>query len=281
MMNKSILFAFIFALLASDAAAQQELAIPDAKQRFYATWGYNRAYYNRSDIHFQGEGFDFTLKQVVATDVPEEWDAKVYLNPVMFTVPQFNFRLGYFLNDKVTISGGWDHMKYKLLGNQVVRIDGFIDPQVFEEDAGKYNDELFQVTPGFMAYEHSDGFNFVRIGLERREEFWHSNNEQFSASVIPGISAGFMFPWTDFTFMGSRYRNWVHLSGWGVSGTLAARFEWRDLLFIQGQAQFGYSHMGDILLQNEASSRADQSIVFFERSLSLGAYIPIGKKQDS
>ena len=54
---------------------------------------------NKTDIHFQGDGYNFTLTEVAASDSPEEWDAKVYLNPTKFTVPEFNFRAGYYLSD--------------------------------------------------------------------------------------------------------------------------------------------------------------------------------------
>ena len=70
----------------------------------------------------------FTLNDVRAADVPEDWDPKVYLNPTKLTIPQFNFRVGFSINDRWTISGGWDHMKYKILQEQIVDIDGFIDP---------------------------------------------------------------------------------------------------------------------------------------------------------
>jgi len=38
------------------------------KGTFYFYWGYNRDWYSNSDIHFEGEDYDFELKDVIAND---------------------------------------------------------------------------------------------------------------------------------------------------------------------------------------------------------------------
>jgi len=38
------------------------------KGRFYFFWGYNRGYFTRSDLHLNGNNYDFTLHNIVATD---------------------------------------------------------------------------------------------------------------------------------------------------------------------------------------------------------------------
>jgi hypothetical protein len=45
-------------------------------------------------LRFIGPGYDFTLKGVQAKDRPSE-DFKTYVSLTDFTVPQFNFRIGY------------------------------------------------------------------------------------------------------------------------------------------------------------------------------------------
>lgn len=267
-------------VVTSEALAQDVVEEASMKHKgdIWITWGYNRSHYNPSDIHFQGEGFNFTLLNAQAIDDPEPFDSKIYFNPTRFTVPQFNFRAGYQIRPNLSISGGWDHMKYVLLQNQLVRIDGYIDSEASEDYAGKYDEQLIQVTPGFMKYEHTDGFNFVRLGVERFGSFWRSQKHRLGADYFGGVSAGLMFPWTDFTFGGTRYRNWIHLSGWAVSVQLGMRLEWLDCIFLQAQAQYGYASMGDIIIQGESQARASQNIVFFERSLCIGAYIPLTKK---
>ena len=36
-------------------------------------WGWNRAAFSNSDIHFKGNGYDFVLHKVVAHDRPSEF----------------------------------------------------------------------------------------------------------------------------------------------------------------------------------------------------------------
>ena len=273
-MKRGVLSILLFLPL---LGVSQEGESKNKEHRFYITWGYNRAFYEESDIHFKGDGFDFTLYDVQAQDLPEPFDTKVYLNPTKLTIPQFDFRIGYYLNEKTAISGGWDHMKYRIIPYQRAMIDGYMSGEEFGHYEGEYNEEYIQIRPDLMQYEHSDGFNFVRIGLEHYEPVWQSKNQKFKGVWYGGISAGLMFPWTDFHFVGNYYRNWIHLSGWGVSALMGGRFEIGKYFFLQGQAQYGCTSMGDIIIQNDADSRASQNIVFFERSWMLGGYVPIGK----
>ena len=66
------------------------------KGKMYIFWGGNRESYSSSDIHFKGDDYDFTLYDVEAVDRPVGWHIN-YINPTMMTIPQTNFRLGYFI----------------------------------------------------------------------------------------------------------------------------------------------------------------------------------------
>ena len=82
-----------------------------AKGAMFVYWGYNRSVYTKSNLRFIGPGYDFTLKGVEAKDRPSE-NFKTYVSLTDFTVPQFNFRVGYNIKKNWAISLGYDHMKY-------------------------------------------------------------------------------------------------------------------------------------------------------------------------
>ena len=42
------------------------------KGTMFVFWGWNRAGFTKSDIHFTGNGYDFTLHDVVAHDRPSD-----------------------------------------------------------------------------------------------------------------------------------------------------------------------------------------------------------------
>ena len=81
------------------------------KGKFYIFWGGNRESYSKSDIHFKGADYDFTIYDVTAHDKPKGWHLD-YLNPARMTIPQTNLRIGYFITNHYNISIGVDHMKY-------------------------------------------------------------------------------------------------------------------------------------------------------------------------
>lgn len=61
--------------------------IQGKKGDFYFYWGWNRATHTKSDIHFTGNDYDFTLNDVVAKDRQSPWDPAIYLNPANLTIP--------------------------------------------------------------------------------------------------------------------------------------------------------------------------------------------------
>lgn len=248
--------------------------------RLFVTWGYNRAYYDKSDIHFKGEHYDFTLHNARAEDMPEKFSPDVYFNPTQFTVPQFNFRAGYYFRPNTAISIGWDHMKYHLVPTQLVKISGYIDEEFYllDEFNGTFSGESILYTPSFMDYHHSDGFNFIRMALEQRVPFWISKNGKHIIAFNGSVSLGAVMPWTDFTFFGEHHRNKPHFAGYGASVHAGFRYEFFRHFFIQATAQAGWSNLPDIMLEDHLPSRASQRIIFLERAWALGAYIPIKLK---
>ena len=87
------------------------------KGKFFISWGGNRASYSNSDISFKGEHYSFTIKDVSAEDKPKGWHID-YINPTRMTIPQTNFKIGYFITDNYTVSFGLDHMKYVMNDNR-------------------------------------------------------------------------------------------------------------------------------------------------------------------
>ena len=81
--------------------------------RFYISWGYTKAWYSNSDIHFtgtfEGNDYDFTIMKAHGHDRP---DMHALIPEV--TVPQYVYRIGYFFDKKRlwAIEFNFDHTKY-------------------------------------------------------------------------------------------------------------------------------------------------------------------------
>ena len=252
--------------------------LKDRKGDFYFYWGYNRSNYGKSDIKMEGKGYNFTLSEVRAKDMPKELSS-VYFDPAQFSVPQFNIRLGFNLNDKYTIAGGWDHMKYQTKNGRSAFISGSIDVSASEKYAGTYNGEkIIMNHDELVKMEHSDGFNVVNINIERNDFAYISKEQELAIGIISGVGLGLAFPWTNSFVFGKRNDDRPHFSGMGshaymgIEGTFYKRF------FLRYTVQVGFENMWDIAItpKGDNSAHAEQTIYYFERSVVLGYRFRIG-----
>jgi len=240
------------------------------KGSLYVYWGWNREWYADTKLHFVGNGYDFNLKNVAATDRQSPFRAKTYLNPSNATIPQYNFRLGYFITDKYNISLGIDHMKYVVTQNQVVNIDGNISDTNSGYD-GQYSGENIKIGEDFLKFEHTDGLNFINIDLRRFHELWTS--EKVTFNVLGGLGAGILLPRTDATLLGKPRHDQFHLSGYGISGVAGVNVALWKYFFIQSEYKLGYISLPDILTTYETADRADQKIFFSQFNVVFGGNI--------
>ena len=105
-----ILLSFSINSLAQNDSIKKERYTAHNKGKFTVSWGGNREKYTKSDIHFVGDNYNFVVNNAVAYDKPKGWHVD-YITPGKMTIPQTNFKLGYFITDKYSISIGVDHMK--------------------------------------------------------------------------------------------------------------------------------------------------------------------------
>src|SRR5690348_16103932 len=114
---------FILALtgLAKPCLAQDTISHKSKKKQWYFTWGYTRAVYSKSTIHFKNtsnrynettgryDDYDFIVYRAKAHDRPDFDKLKDVVN---ITIPQFVCRLGYSFNERTGIEINYDHTKY-------------------------------------------------------------------------------------------------------------------------------------------------------------------------
>lgn len=125
------------------------------KGDFYFYWGWNRGWYSNSDISFKGDNYDFELKSVVAKDRQSTVNLNTYLNPIKATIPQYNFRIGYFIHEKYNISFGVDHMKYVVQQHQIAKISGEIAGTNGVYDHS-YTNEDIKIETDFLKFEQTE-----------------------------------------------------------------------------------------------------------------------------
>lgn len=267
--------------LTQTVSAQEKTANPDKytahnKGKMYVFWGGNRESYSKSDIHFKGDNYNFTLNDVTARDKPKGWQVD-YVNPARMTIPQTNLRIGYFINDHYNISIGFDHMKYVMNQNQVVNISGNINEGTAFD--GTYNNEPITLTEDFLTFEHTDGLNYVNTEFSRVDDisklFKISNTDKFQLNITEGIGAGFLYPKTNTMLLGKERYDEFHAAGYGVSAKVGLNLTFFKHFFVQAELKGGYIDMNDIRTTSSKSDSASQHFYFLQRIIAFGGIFKV------
>lgn len=240
------------------------------KGSLYAYWGWNRGWYSNSDIHFTGNDYDFQLDNVVAHDRQSTFDVDTYLNPMNISIPQYNFRVGYFINDNYDISFGVDHMKYVVDSFQTVQINGNIANSGTGYD-GIYNNDDIILAKDFLQLEHTDGLNYVNLEFRRFDEVYRYKNA--SLNLTEGFGAGILFPRTAATLLNKKSHDEFHVAGFGLGGVVAANITFYNHFFIQSEFKLGYINMPDVQTTYSDADKARQSFFFYQWNVALGVSI--------
>ena len=246
------------------------------KGRFFVSWGWNRAAYTKSNICFKGSDYDFELRKVVAHDKPSDVSFHNYLQIDRITIPQTNFKIGYFVRKNLAISVGFDHMKYVMDNNQTVFMKGVITQQGQYE--GTFNAEK-KIAEDFLTYEHTDGLNYINAEVEKYFNLYHSLNNKLVVDVLLGGGAGVMMPRTDIKLMNYARSDEFHVSGFGLSAKAGIQATILKHLLIRFQNKNGYINMPDINLHKKGiPGRGKQSFFFTTLEGTIGYSFSFNEK---
>lgn len=241
-----------------------------AQGTLFGYWGYNRSAYTKSNLHFEGAGYNFTLKQSKASDNPST-DIKQYVNPKTLTVPQFNARIGYYFKDHWAINFGYDHMKYIFNDNNKVLLDGYIKPGLSNEWSGEYQNEPITTNRETFHYENSNGLNYLHVEVMRTDLMFRTKNRKFAISTNLGLGAGGLLSFNDFLFAQQKDMVTISMSGYGLSAHAAIRFEFFNHLFLQPEFSGGFMHQISVKTRpDDLTAFASQKYGYCMGQVTLG-----------
>lgn len=241
------------------------------KNRFFFYWGYNRGIFSRSNIHVHGPNYDFTVYDVEAKDHSEN-PSLVYLNPKLFTIPQFNVRLGYYIAKRWSLSFGYDHMKYVMQNGQKAKVSGVINYEASPKYAGTYLEQEMVIDEDFLKFEHTDGLNLVTLDVEHYLPLWVSKNQKWKLDATIGTGGIWVIPRSDVRVLGKGLNNEFHMAGYSWTGKGGFRINGLKRFFFQIESRGGYVSLPSVLVANEAPERADHNFSFLEFNGVLGVY---------
>jgi len=257
----------LFLLCQFSGKAQVNNWKPYGKHRMYFYWGWNRAMYTKSNLSIQGADYDLELHQIAAHDRQTPFNVNKYLRVDYMTIPQNNWRIGYFIKDNLALSFGVDHMKYVMDQNQVVDVEGQISRE------GKYKgvyDGPTTLTADFLTFEHTDGLNYVHFQIEKYNQFFQTKSGDVVFSGILAGGAGMLFPKTNTKFLDYERNDRFHVSGFGTGASLGLEWLFWKHLAIRGEMKAGYINMPDIVLHKEGiPGKGKQDFAYGEMFVSI------------
>ncbi|MEP7374204.1 MAG: hypothetical protein ABI675_12490 [Chitinophagaceae bacterium] len=233
----------------------------------YFQWGYNTEAYTRSNIHFKmSNGDNFILHKAKAHD-SRDYDA-ILEKPLEVSIPQYNYRLGFYLNKQHTraIEANFDHAKYIVTDGQKVRVTGIINGKAVDGDSilDRYN---------FLHFEHTDGANWLHINYVQQKGL--AKNKAKTRDLLTYVwkaGAGINIPRSDFTWKGDRLNNHFHIAGYNISTEAGVRFYMLKKIFFETTGKTGYVKYLNALANTTTvkGNRARQSFAYIEAIATLG-----------
>ncbi len=245
------------------------LTLPaSATNKWSVSWGWNRSNYSKSDIHFTGKDHDFTINNVVATDIQTDTTVSnifgIYLNPSELTIPQTNMRVAYQLSPNSAVAVNLDHMKYVMLADQVVPITGTIGNTVYPPGSTRVMDV------NFLNFEHTDGLNIVSLEYEKQIPLdWFGPRIPARGFALGGI--GFVLPKTNVTLnmLGRTRNDEFHLSGYSLGAGAGLELDLYKNFFTRGTYKFGYVNLPDVVTSSQGD-KAAHKFTYNEFSVTFG-----------
>lgn len=248
------------------------------KGKFYLYHGWHESNYSKSDIHLKGDNFNFTLRDVLATDRVMPYKLDPYLNPKSFTTVQTSSRIGYYFHNHYTVSLGNDHMKYVMTNGQTVKINGTINTGT--EFDKTYSNEDIVLTTDFFKFEHTNGLNLINIEVNRVDNVltWLKIESKYvEVNLIEGLGWGLLFPHTDSKLLNFDRRDRFHLAGYGFTAKSGINITFFNHFFIQAELKGGWMNMPNIRITNNANEEAQQHFWALQKVLVFGGTFRLWK----
>ena len=247
--------------------AAQSRSKSSRKGEIYFSWGYNKEWYTKSNIRInQPElGNYYSLRHVEAHDHPG-WDEGLFSRAL--TIPQYNYRLGYFFKDDLAIEINFDHTKY-IIDQQEIHytgkmdnkpVDGTID---WKEENGFY-------------YFLNNGANFLLFNIVKNWSLYENPSGKIRIDMLGKAGIGPVLPHVENSFFGQRNKPDFQFGGWNVGVEQAIKATFYKYAYLEFSHKIDYARYAHLHIYK---GKARQAFGTYELILSLGVNIPTIKKK--
>jgi hypothetical protein len=268
-MNLRKLLCIAVALMPLIAFSQKEKG---RKGEFYFSWGYNKEWYTNSDVKVNQPSLNnnYTLKSVHSHDHPG-WDEGLFSIPI--SIPQYNYRLGYFFNREkgLALEINFDHTKHIIRDGQLMTLTGKIN--------GKHVDSTIRFSEGTGFYYYlNNGANFLLFNLVKRWQWHESRNGNVKIDALAKAGIGPVIPHVQNSFFGRANDPGFQLGGWNMGAEAGLRVTFFKHAYLEFTNKVDYARYSGLKVYE---GTAKQAFGTYELILSLGYTTPAGRKVKS
>ena len=209
----------IFIALSPLRTNAQEKKKEENHGEFYFSWGYNTEWYTKSTVKIVQSDLnnDYKFKSISGHD-HKGWDDAPLTKDL--TIPQYNWRIGYLLNDEYDLGFeiSFDHTKF-IFGDQQANIVGTLNGK------GVDSSVAFNEANGFYYYLNN-GANFLLFNVVKRWKYHSSKSSNFKLDFLVKGGVGPVIPHVENSLFGQKNDPNFQFGGWntGIEGDARATF---------------------------------------------------------
>lgn len=262
--------ALLLVILVLPLLTQAQKPKKERKGEFYFSWGYNKEWYTNSSVTVTQPELQsrYTLHDVRSHD-RVGWDEGIFNVPI--SIPQYNYRIGYFFNKKK----GWafeinfDHTKHIIQDGQQMAIKGMLNGRPVDSTIN------FSKSNGFYYYLNN-GANFLLFNIVKRWNWFEARNHWFKLDALGKAGVGPVIPHVENSLFGQHNDDGFQLGGWNMGFEGALRGTFYKHVYLEFANKLDYASYSGLKVYKGTAS---QSFGTYELILSLGYTFPMGKKQ--
>jgi hypothetical protein len=241
----------------------------ERKKEFYFSWGYNKEWYTNSTVKINQPSLNnrYSFINIQGHDHPG-WDEGIFNRA--FTIPQYNYRIGLFINKKkgLAVEINFDHTKF-IFADQQASIKGVLNNRNVDTIVN------FNRQNGYYYYLNN-GANFLLFNIVKRWHWMATKNENIQIDLLGKAGIGPVIPHVENSFFGNKNKDGFQLGGWNVGVEAALRATFYKYVFLEYCNKLDYARYSNLKVYEGTAKHA---FGIYEMILNLGFTFPVGGKE--
>lgn len=241
--------------------------------RFYGSWGYNHEWYTKSNISVDQPQLNnnFTYEDLNAHD-RVGWNNLFHVQP---TIPQYNYRIGYFFDEKQLwgIEISFDHTKYVVWQGGNSPIKGTLN--------GRQVDSTININNSTLYWQLNNGANWFDINITRKLPIYASHDNKIVLYGLVKFGIGPNVPHVSDEIFGNWNNGHFQLGGWNTGVEALIRCTFFQYAFIEYSNHAVYANYSGLKVWggNGNNGTAAQSFGAYEWIANIGFTFHLAKTE--